>query len=130
MFGAVLAQCHQPDGGGFDGKAPSLRDSPIALGPDLRLIRIILNGAKGEWRVAGWTPNLEMPTLAVLDDMQIADTLTYLRHEWDHDAPPVKAAMVAKVRSEVGARQAAWTETELLAVPAPPPTSAPTTQPN
>lgn len=127
LFGAVCAQCHQPDGRGFEGKAPSLRDSPIALGPDLRLIRIVLNGAKGEWHVAGWSPNLEMPTLAVLDDLQIADTLTYVRHEWDHDAPPVKAETVAKVRSEVGARQAAWTEPELLAVPAP--EAAPATQP-
>ncbi|HWE04929.1 MAG TPA: c-type cytochrome [Tepidisphaeraceae bacterium] len=128
LFGAVCAQCHQPDGRGFEGKAPSLRDSPIALGPEARLIRIVLNGAKGEWHVAGWSPNLEMPTLAVLDDAQIADTLTYLRHEWDHDAAPVKPVTVAKVRGEVGARQAAWTEPELLAVPGGEATSA--AQPN
>ncbi|HET6249231.1 MAG TPA: c-type cytochrome [Tepidisphaeraceae bacterium] len=119
LFGAICAQCHQPDGRGFEGKAPSLRDSPIALGPDVRLIRIVLNGAKGEYHVTGWSPNLEMPTLAVLDDMQIADILTYVRHEWDHDAPAVDAATVAKIRAIVGGRQAAWTEEELLAVPAP-----------
>jgi len=113
----VCAQCHQADGRGFEGKAPSLRDSPIALGPDVRLIRLILNGARGEWHVEGWSPNLEMPTLAVLDDQQIADALTYARHAWDHEASAVEAETVAKVRAEVGARQSAWTEPELLAVP-------------
>ncbi len=103
-----------------------MRDSPIALGPDVRLIRIVLNGAKGEWHVAGWGPNLEMPTLAVLEDEQIADILTYLRHEWDHDASPVEASVVAKVRHELGNRQAAWTEEELLAVP---PRAASSTRP-
>lgn len=119
IFGAVCAQCHQPDGRGQEGKAPSLRDSPIALGPDVRLIRIVLNGAKGEWHVTGWSPNLEMPTLGVLDDGQIADALTYLRRSWDHAASPVDGATVARVRQEVGNRQAAWTEEELLAVGAP-----------
>ena len=132
LFNSVCAQCHQPDGGGFEGKAPSLRDSPIALGPDVRLIRIVLNGAKGEWHVTGWSPNLEMPTLAVLEDAQIADILTYIRHEWDHDAPPVEASTVARIRAEVGNRQAAWSEAELLAVPAGPaaaPVSRPTKVP-
>jgi mono/diheme cytochrome c family protein len=126
LFTTICAQCHQPDGRGFEGKAPSLRDSPIALGPDIRLIRIVLNGAKGEYHVAGWSPNLEMPTLAILEDAKIADVLTYVRHEWDHDAAPVEEATVAKVRAEVGGRQAAWTEPELLAVPVP---QTPTTQP-
>lgn len=118
LFGAICAQCHQPDGKGMEGKAPSLRESPFALGPENRLIRIVLNGAKGQFHVQGWTPNIEMPTLAVLSDEQIADLLTYVRHEWDHNARPITATSVARVRREVGDRQAAWTEKELLAIPA------------
>ncbi|HZL36800.1 MAG TPA: PVC-type heme-binding CxxCH protein [Tepidisphaeraceae bacterium] len=119
LFTAICAQCHQLDGRGFEGKAPSLRDSPIALGPDIRPIRVVLNGAKGEFHVVGWTPNLEMPTLSVLDDQQIADALTYIRHAWGHGAAAVHPATVAGVRSRVAGRQAAWTEPELLAVPDP-----------
>ena len=37
---------------------------------------------------------LEMPTLAVLSDEQIADVLTYVRHEWDHNAAPVATRTV------------------------------------
>ncbi len=118
LFGAICAQCHQPDGKGMEGKAPSLRESPFALGPENRLIRIVLNGAKGQFHVQGWTPNIEMPTLAVLSDEQIADLLTYVRHEWDHNARPITASSVTRVRREVGDRQAAWTEKELLAIPA------------
>ncbi len=119
LFGAICGQCHGPDGKGLEGKAPSLRDSPFALGPDIRVIRIVLNGAKGEFHVQGWTPNLEMPTLAVLSDDQIADVLTYVRHEWDHNAAAVNVRTVSRVRTEVGDRQSAWTEPELLAIRAP-----------
>jgi len=83
------------------------------------VIRIVLNGAKGEFHVQGWTPNLEMPTLAVLSDDQIADVLTYVRHEWDHNAPAVNVRTVSRVRTEVGDRQSAWTEPELLSIRAP-----------
>lgn len=121
VFTSVCAQCHQADGKGLEGKAPSLLDSPIALGADVRLIRIVLNGAKGEYHVQGWVPNQEMPTLAVLSDQQIADVLTYVRHEWGHNAPPVSQRTVQRIRTEVGDRQTAWTEQELLSVPAPAP---------
>lgn len=116
LFNTICAQCHQPDGKGFEGKAPSLRESPIALGPDIRPIRVVLNGGKGEFHVTGWTPNLEMPSLAVLDDQQIADALTYVRHAWGHQASAVSPATVARVRRQVGKRQQAWTEAELLKV--------------
>ncbi|HEX4792866.1 MAG TPA: PVC-type heme-binding CxxCH protein [Humisphaera sp.] len=119
VFTATCAQCHQADGNGMEGKAPSLLDSPIALGPDIRLIRLVLNGAKGEFHVTGWVPNQEMPTLAILPDAQIADVLTYIRHEWGHNAPPVTTRTVQQIRTLVGDRQTAWTEQELLAVPAP-----------
>ena len=119
VFTATCAQCHQADGNGMEGKAPSLLDSPIGLGPDIRLIRLVLNGAKGEFHVTGWVPNQEMPTLAILPDAQIADVLTYVRHEWGHNAPPVTTRTVQQIRTLVGDRQTAWTEQELLAVPAP-----------
>jgi mono/diheme cytochrome c family protein len=128
VFGTVCAQCHQFDGRGMEGKAPSLIDSPLALGPDIRLIRIVLNGAKGEFHVQGWVPNQEMPTLAVLSDQQIADVLTYIRHEWDHNAPPVSMRTVGRVRAEVGDRPNAWTEPELLAISAPASATTPPTR--
>lgn len=59
---------------------------------------------------------MEMPSLAVFDDEQIASVLTYIRREWEHGASPVEAALVKKVREATAGRNEAWTEAELLKI--------------
>jgi mono/diheme cytochrome c family protein len=116
LFGATCAACHQPTGEGLEGKAPPLLDSPWLLGPDARVIRIVLNGVKGPIHIRDEVINMEMPSVGVLDDRQVASILTYARREWGHTGDPVEPETVAKVRKQTTGRPDAWTEEELLKV--------------
>jgi mono/diheme cytochrome c family protein/glucose/arabinose dehydrogenase len=116
QYALVCAQCHQPDGKGQDGKAPPLRNSRFVLGPDKRLIRIVLHGMRGPVTVDGKVWNLDMPSWAALSDEQIAGVLTYVRREWGHEAGAVSPADVHSIRDWNQARKDGWTEAELLLI--------------
>ena len=116
QYALVCAQCHQPDGMGAPGKAPRLRNSPWALGPDKRLIRIVLHGLRGPIKVDDTIWNLDMPSWAAMTDEQIAGVLTYVRREWGHEAPAVSEADVQSIRDWNQARKDGWTEAELLLI--------------
>ena len=47
IFSTLCAACHQSSGLGQDGLAPPLADSEWVLGPESRLIRIVLQGVRG-----------------------------------------------------------------------------------
>ena len=64
---------------------------------------------------AGW--HLDMPSMGMFDDEQIASILTYIRREWDHGGAPVQAGRVKQIRAETAMRNEAWSDAELLAVP-------------
>jgi putative membrane-bound dehydrogenase-like protein len=100
------APCHQTDGSGMARLATPLRQSKWVLGHEDPLIRIVLNGLKGD---------LLMPPMGTLDDQQLAAILTYVRRAWGHEAGPVAAATVARVRAASGGRQMPWTAKELSA---------------
>jgi glucose/arabinose dehydrogenase/mono/diheme cytochrome c family protein len=116
LFAASCAACHQLTGLGMEGLAPPLADSEWVLGSPNRIARIILHGLHGKVDVKGKSYDMEMPSLAVFDDEQIASLLTYIRREWEHGASPVDAAVVKKVRDATAGRNEAWTEAELLKV--------------
>jgi len=116
VFGTLCAACHQSSGLGQDGLAPPLVDSEWVLGPESRLIRIILQGVRGQIAVGGVEFRLEMPALSTLPDDDIAAILTYVRRDWEHNAGPVSVDTVTKVRKETTARGDAWTVKELLDV--------------
>jgi mono/diheme cytochrome c family protein/glucose/arabinose dehydrogenase len=117
FYQVTCGACHQPHGNGQEGLAPPLVDSEWVLGSEGRLVRISLHGARGPISVKGKTYELEMPSLSLLDDEQIASLLTYIRREWGHTADPIEPATVAKIRAETAQRQEAWTEAELLKIP-------------
>ena len=115
LYDLSCAACHQPHGLGQEGVAPPLVDSEWVAGKSDRIARIILQGLRGPLSVLGKKYDLEMPGLATtFDDEQIAALITYIRREWDHPFDPVDKAFVAKVRQEVGKREDAWSEAELL----------------
>ena len=103
-FLTYCAPCHQTDGSGMERLAPPLRNSTLVLGQEDPLIRIVLNGLKGE---------LVMPPMGTLDDQQIAAILTYIRSAWSHDAREVSADAVARVRTASEGRKTPWTRAEL-----------------
>ena len=117
LFAGSCAACHQLHGMGMDGLAPPLVDSEWVLGSEGRLTRILLHGLTGPIRVKGAGWYLDMPSMGMFDDEQIASILTYIRRAWDHGGALVKAGSVKKVRAETARRQEAWSEKELMAIP-------------
>ena len=99
------------------GLAPPLVDSEWVSGSEQRLIRVVLHGLRGPIKVKGESFEMDMPSLGVLDDEQIAAALTYIRREWGHTFEPVTPAAVKKVRDETASREDAWTMAELLKLP-------------
>lgn len=113
IYAGLCAACHQPTGTGMEGLAPPLVDSDWVLGPADRPIRIVLHGLGGPLNVAGRTWQLEMPPLPQFTDEQIAEVLTYIRREWEHNASPVAPADVTKIRDANKGRTKSWTADEL-----------------
>ena len=103
-FAIYCAPCHQSDGGGMERLAPPLRGSPLVLGPEASLIRVVLHGLKGD---------LVMPAMGTLDDQQLAAILTYIRGAWGHAAGAVAAEAVGRVRAGSEGRSTPWTREEL-----------------
>lgn len=114
QFALVCAQCHQPTGLGQEGKAPPLVNSPWALGPESRLVRIVLHGMRGPVQVGDKVFNMDMPALKAMSDEQIAGVLTYIRRSWGHEAPPVDPATVAGIRDWTQAKKDGWLVSELM----------------
>lgn len=118
QFAACCAVCHALSGLGEEGKGPPLVDSEWALGSEQRLARIVINGLQGSITVGGKVyNNVEMPAVLTMTNQEIADTLTYIRREWGHQARPVGIATVRSIRDSVDDREEPWTEKELLRVP-------------
>jgi mono/diheme cytochrome c family protein len=117
LYAVTCGACHQLNGNGQEGLAPPLLESDWATGSAQRLIRITLNGLRGPITVKGRTYELEMPSMGVLDDEQLASVLTYIRREWGHTASPIDPSTIASVRKATEQRDEAWTESELLRTP-------------
>ena len=117
MYEITCLACHQQHGMGQPGLAPPLVGSEWVAGSEKRLVLIILHGLRGPIKVKGETFEMDMPTLNVLDDDQIASALTYIRREWGHGYEPVTPATVKSIRDETEKREDAWTMAELLKIP-------------
>ncbi len=114
VYSTLCVACHQPNGQGMDGLAPTLVDSDWVLGKADVLPKIIIHGLTGPIKVNGQSWSLEMPPLgAALSDEQVAGVITYIRREWEHTASPVSVADVTKIRTEHKERTKAWTAEEL-----------------
>lgn len=116
QYRSLCIACHQIHGRGMASMAPPLVDSPWVLGPEERLIRIVLDGIYGPLVIKGTKWNLVMPGQKhnpSLTDENIAAILTYIRREWDHTADVVSAKSVAEVRAKTSGRALPWTVAEL-----------------
>ena len=117
LFTGVCAACHQPHGKGLDGVAPPLMDSEWVLGPEQRLVRIVLHGLTGPVSVKGKTYRLDMPAFGSFTDEQISGILTYIRREWEHGASPIGPETVKAIRAATADRREAWVQEQLRALP-------------
>ena len=113
MYDATCVVCHQPHGLGMEGLAPPLVGSEWVSGSPQRLARIVLHGVRGPITVNKQVYQLDMPSLGILEDEQIAAVLTYIRHEWGHNYPAVDTALVKQIREAEAKRADSWSEAEL-----------------
>lgn len=114
LFEVSCGTCHQFDGKGAEGIAPTLVGCDWVIGPEDRLVRIALYGVRGPITVKGKQYNLEMPGLYYyqFEDEQMSQVLSYIRQAWKNNASPVSAKTVAKIRKATGERDS-WTVEEL-----------------
>jgi glucose/arabinose dehydrogenase/mono/diheme cytochrome c family protein len=106
QFAAVCAACHQPNGQGLAGLAPSLVYSKWVLGDPRVLARIVLNGKVQE--------NLVMPPWkAALNDDALAAVLTFVRRSWGNDADPITPAVVEDARKATASRDEPFSDADL-----------------
>jgi cytochrome c oxidase cbb3-type subunit 2 len=89
IFNTVCIACHQPDGKGIEGIFLPLAGNPlVTLEDPTYLITVILNGRGG------------MPRFdTTYSDEDIASIATFVRQNWENDAPAVTAEQVAAVRA-------------------------------
>jgi mono/diheme cytochrome c family protein len=121
LYQQVCAGCHGVHGEGVRPVAPPLDNSEWVTESADRLIRIALHGVQGAMHVDGklyQPPEVlpEMLPLDVLDDIQLAAILSYVRNDWGHVASPISVDQIQSVRNETKSRALPWTETELLKI--------------
>lgn len=91
IFNNVCIACHQPDGKGIEGIYLPLAGNPaVTLEDPTYFITVLLNGRGG------------MPRFdSTYDDEEIAAIATFIRQNWENDAPAVTAEQVAAVRASI-----------------------------
>ena len=114
VYAQVCVTCHMADGKGVEAVYPPLAGSDWLAKKDDVLIRIVLHGLGGEIEVNGQKYNSQMAAWGgQLNDMEVANVLTYVRSSWGGSLPAVKPEEVAKVRAEYK-DHAPWKPEELL----------------
>ena len=112
----ICQACHQATGLGLPGAFPPLAGSEWVNGRADVPIAIVLKGLQGEITVKGVKyGGAMMPWESVLNDADLAATLTYVRSQWGNRGTPVTAAQVRAVRARFASRTTAWTALELKA---------------
>jgi len=115
---SYCAACHLSEGPGMMGEAPPLEGSSRVVGPENRLIKIVLHGLRGTIEVRGKTYNQEMPGFGqILTDDEIASLLSFVRKRFGGTNTPILPATVQRVRAAAGNRTDYWTVDELFKDP-------------
>jgi mono/diheme cytochrome c family protein len=116
---AHCVTCHQANGEGTPGVYPPLARSEW-IDDDERLIKITLKGLWGPIEVAGkpFDPTKGVPPMMgfgeMLNDIELAAVLTYVRQSFGNDGDLVSAEDVRKVRDETKDRINFYTTDEIL----------------
>ncbi|MEM9398852.1 MAG: cytochrome c [Verrucomicrobiota bacterium] len=125
IYTSNCASCHQATGLGAAGMYPPVANSNwVTDEAPKRLVGILLKGLVGPISINGGPPQSYSGAMAswekMLSDKDIAAVLTYMRQEWGNSAPPITPEEVAMMRDQMADRSKAWTEPELLEIPAGP----------
>ena len=95
-----------------------MANSPWVIGPEERLLKIVLYGVRGEIEVHGKTYDREMPGFGgILSDAEVASLLSFVRQNFGAIEQPISAATVGQIREANLGRTDYWSVEELLAEP-------------
>jgi mono/diheme cytochrome c family protein/glucose/arabinose dehydrogenase len=114
------ATCHGADGKGDGRFYPPLTPNPWVDGSVERLIKLTLKGVWGPMEIDGksFTPDNGVPPMTpfegLLDDGEIADVLTYIRHSFGNQASAVERGEVARIREATKEKIGFYTVEQLL----------------
>jgi cytochrome c551 len=90
------ANCHQKDGKGLQNLYPPIAGSDF-LKDKTKVILLIKNGISGEIGVNGKNYNQPMPANNQLQNLDIAEVVTYIYNEWKVEYKVTTTEEVAKV---------------------------------
>lgn len=113
VYARSCVSCHQGDGRGSGGLAPSLVGSAVAEGDPLRFASVLIHGLEGTWKIGESTYEAAMPPTPLRDDAELAAAMTYARRAFGNAADPVKAEDVSEARRMYKDRARSWTRAEL-----------------
>jgi mono/diheme cytochrome c family protein len=101
IFRTQCASCHAIDGKGFGDHLPSLAGNPNVLADDpSSIVNLILNGAQRVVRHGTPDTYRMAPFRLQLNDREIAEVATWIRHSWGNRAASVSEQNVAKLRAQ------------------------------
>lgn len=115
VYALNCAPCHQDQGQGLTGLAPSLVTSPWVQQGETPMVRIVLHGKENTAR------GFVMPSLKHLDDPLIAAVVTYVRREFGNQTGMTTPTAVAEIRAATSDRQKSWSDAELVRLTGQPP---------
>lgn len=113
VYARSCVSCHQGDGRGSGGLAPSLVGSAVAEGDAQRFASVLIHGLEGTWKIGESTYEAAMPPTPLRDDAELGAVMTYVRRAFGNAADPVKAEDVAEARRAYKDRARSWTRSEL-----------------
>lgn len=113
VYKQACVSCHQGNGRGASGLAPTLVASPIAEGPAERLASVLIHGLEGTWKMGELTYEAAMPPTPLRDDADIAAVMTFIRRSFGNAGDPVKVEEVTAARAAHRDRGKPWTRAEV-----------------
>jgi len=100
-YNRVCSPCHGDDAKGIPSFSPALSRSQIVLGSSNKLIRVLLRGSDELKNYPDHTNKNSMPSQSNLKDRRIANLLTFIRSNFENNAPAIKADEVKLVREKL-----------------------------
>jgi mono/diheme cytochrome c family protein len=96
LYRTHCTNCHQTDGKGLQALYPPIADSDYLAQKD-SVIHLIRYGKQGRILVNGKPYNRPMPANKQLSDLEIAEIVTYIYHQWGNQQTITTADEVKKV---------------------------------
>jgi aldose sugar dehydrogenase len=92
------ASCHKEDGQGVAHTFPPLKNASQVTGSKTALLKIVLNGLKGEIEVDGQKYDQHMPAFGFLKNEDLTNVVNYVRTQFGKLEDPVTSEDVSEAR--------------------------------